>query len=270
MIELAMVRLFNTVNRIRRISRETGLTPLEFARLRRMSRYVPTTTQLFGKEFVLVDACTFLEGLDEIFVERIYDFPTDKQRPLIIDAGANIGLATLFFKRRYPACRIVAFEPDKAIFDVLRHNVGSYGFSNIELHNAAIWCSEGLMAFQPEGAYSGRLTNAADGSDVVRVKTFRLRNLLNERVDFLKVDIEGAEGPVIVDCADRLNNVSQLFVEYHSHVAEPQVLHDILSILSDSGLRYHIKEAHTSTRPLTERELLLGMDLQLNVFAFRE
>lgn len=83
------------------------------------------------------------------------------------------------------------------------------------------------------------------------------------------MDIEGAEYAVVQDCIDVLDNVRNIFIEYHSHEKEPQKLHELLAILCRSGFRYHVREAWTSPQPFIHRRTLLGMDLQLNIFGFR-
>ena len=63
------------------------------------------------------------------------------------------------------------------------------------------------------------------------VRCVRLNDLLNEEIDFLKIDIEGAELPVLKDCSDNLKNVKNLFVEYHGKYDEMFKLNEILEIL---------------------------------------
>ena len=240
----------------------------ERVRLRKLPRYVPTKTKFLGKEIKIVDACTFIGGVAEIFIEKNYEFRTTTASPLIIDCGANIGLSCIFFRRLYPNCKIIAFEPDPNIFQVLKENINSFELSNINLHNQAIWVSDSTVNFSAEGAFSGRIAKQADGN-IIQVRTARLKQLLNEKVDFLKIDIEGAEYEVIRDCADLLINVDNLFIEYHSHYKERQTLHEILAIIQEAGFRYHIKEAYTSPAPFIARPLMLNFDLQLNIFAFQ-
>ena len=88
-------------------------------------------------------------------------------------------------------------------------------------------------------------------------------------MDFLKLDIEGAEVDVLADCHPKLQNVDKMMVEYHSHSQERQRLHEMLHILQEAGFRYHIKETFTCLHPFLDRGLCVGMDLQLNVFAYR-
>lgn len=241
----------------------------ELERLKKLPRYVPTKTTLLGENLEIADACTFLCGYYEIFERKIYNFVASTNQPLIIDCGANIGLSVIFFKRLYPHSKIIAFEPDPNIFSILERNLSVLGFENIEIYKKAIWIDDKNVDFQVEGGYSGRIPKPGDSENIVKIPAMRLKKLLNQKVDFLKLDIEGAETEVIRDCQDLLSNVDLIFVEYHSHIKENQSLHEILAILHKSGFRYHILEAFSVSQPFVNRQQILGMDLQLNVFAYK-
>ena len=237
-------------------------------RLKSRPRYELTTTNIFDKPFELVDAASFLSMYSEIFDRQIYRFRAKTKRPYIIDCGANIGLSVAYFKRIYPGCRIHAFEADEKIFEVLRRNVAHQGFQDVDLTCRAVWNSETSLTFMAEGGDGGRLSGPGDPADKL-VQTVRLRPYLQEPVDFLKLDIEGAETDVLEDCADLLVNVQNLFVEYHSFAERPQTLHKLTTILATSGFRLHVHPESTSPHPFLNRAVYGGMDLQLNVFAFR-
>ncbi len=205
----------------------------------------------------------------EIFEHHIYCFPTKEERPYIIDGGANIGLSVLYLKKLYPNSQIIAFEPDDRIFAALQSNIEKSEYRDITLLCRALWSSETELNFMSEGSDAGRLCQGDDPSNQV-VRTARLRDYLNRKVDFLKLDIEGAETEVLMDCADLLNNVENLFVEYHSFSKEPQTLHTITSILIYAGFRIYVTQPRSlSPEPFMKRYASLGMDLQLNIFAFR-
>ncbi len=88
-------------------------------------------------------------------------------------------------------------------------------------------------------------------------------------IDFLKIDIEGAEHKVIMDCAEELHRVDKMFIEYHSSPNSPQLLDEILKVVSNSGFRYYIKEASNNYSHPFIREKDVLYDLQLNIFCFR-
>ena len=240
----------------------------ELKRLKSLPRYTLTTTRFLGKEIEIVDVDSYFAMCGEIFMRWNYEFEAAKNDPLIIDCGANIGLSIIFFKKLYPESKIIAFEADEKVFNTLRKNVASFGFENVELHNKAVWSSETELSFFAEGSWGGRIPKPGDTENIVKVHTVRLKDYLNQKIDFLKMDVEGAETEVLRDCMAELVNVEQLFVEYHAHITERQTLQDILSIMQGAGFRYHIKEASPRTMPFIERRLY-GMDSQLDIFAYR-
>lgn len=238
--------------------------------LAQKERYIPTCITFSGKEIKLVDSLSFFWTYEEIFENEIYKFKASSPSPTIIDCGANIGLSILYFKQLYPNSRIIAFEPDLEIFEVLENNVQSFKFTNVELIRKAVWSSETFLEFMAEGSDAGRVVQVESPQKSYQVPTARLRHYLTEPIDLLKIDVEGAEIEILKDCSDLLSNVKNLFVEYHSFANSSQSLDILIKILSEAGFRLHIHSTYISRRPLMERNINLGMDMLLNIFAFRE
>ncbi len=242
---------------------------LERRRLEKLPPYTHTTTTLLGRPFEIVDAPSFLAMYEAIWDREIYRFPPRREKPLILDGGANVGLSLFFFKQAYRDCSIVAFEPDDTLFKVLDRNVRHATLQGVELVPRAIWTEATTLPFFSEGSDGGRV--ARGGDPLTRsVRTVRLRDYLDRRVDFLKLDIESGETEVLEDCVDRLANVDNLFVEYHGAESEPQKLPRLLSLLSEAGFRLNIHAGNDSPQPFVARKLNMGNDLQLEIFAFRE
>ena len=238
-------------------------------RLNYCRKSLPREIRFAGRALHISDVESFVGAYEEIFIRGVYTFRSLSNCPRIIDAGANIGLATLFFKRLYPQCRVTAFEPDPIIFRLLQQNLAAFGLEDVQAINAAIWNTDATVPFVCQGGASGHVALCDDTSRTAPVTALRLKPWLSEKVDFLKLDIEGTEYEVLVDCRRELSVVDNLFVEYHSRANQPQKLAEILAIMKDCGLRYHIHEAFTSPYPFLDRELLGEMDLQLNISAFR-
>jgi FkbM family methyltransferase len=236
--------------------------------LRRFPRFQPVVTNIFGAPLEVPDAPSFLSTFRQIFDEKIYGFTAKTDQPYILDCGANIGLSVIYFKQLYPRSIIVAFEADKAIFETLRRNVQSFGYENVEVLNRAVWNSETELNFTSDGGDGGRLSIPEDKPSQV-VKTIRLRDYLDRKIDFLKLDIEGAEIAVLEDCADRLSHVECLFVEYHSFAGQPQSFHVLTDVLAGAGFRLHIQAPMPAPQPFIKCYPVMGMDMQLNIFAFR-
>ena len=242
---------------------------LERHRLEKLPPYTSTTTTLLGLPFEIVDAPSFLEMREEIWERGIYRFRPRREKPLILDGGANIGLSVFFFKQNYPDCSIVAFEPDDTLFKVLERNVRRAGFPGVELVPRAIWTEATTLPFYSEGSYGGRV--ARGGDPLTRsVRTVRLRDYLDRPVDLLKLDIERGETEVLEDCADCLERVDHLFVEYHGADGEPQKLPRLVTLLAEAGFRLNLHAGNDSPQPFLARKLNMGNDLQVEIFAFRE
>jgi FkbM family methyltransferase len=226
-----------------------------------------------GKKISYPDAYWFLHSFDEIFEAETYRFSPSSEKPLIIDCGANIGLSIIYFKLTYPHAHIIAFEPDPEIFSIQTENLSRFDFSNVETHQMAVWTDNTELNFETDGTLGGRLIHTASASQpgIVKVKTKDLKTLLsNQTVDFLKMDIEGAEYEVLKDCSAYLPNVRNIFVEYHSYAKRKQCLDEMLSILSRAGFRYYIRNAkNDSLNPYTQKNWYHTFDLQLNIFGYR-
>lgn len=207
---------------------------------------------------------------NEIIVRGMYEFNSSSSTPFIIDLGANIGLSTIYFKRLFPQSKILAFEADKNVFICLRKNLNSFGLKDIDLINKAVWDSDAFVRFLPEGSDAGRVINDFEDGEGELVETVRLSTFIDRKVDFLKIDIEGAECVVLKEIKDRLFFVERIFIEYHSFCNKPQDLDEILAILKIYGFRYHIQQnGFISGKPFISLKEYLKMDLQLNIFGYR-
>lgn len=235
-----------------------------------ITRFTPVTRIFLDHTLHIHDIASFYLCEKELFKSEMYKFKSNNSQPLIIDCGTNIGMSIIYFKQLYPDAHIIGFEADEYIFDFLKRNMDSYNFKDVKIINKAVYNMAGEFSFFNEGGAGGRIEPDDKIKPYKKVNSVRLRAYLeNKKIDFLKLDIEGAEYEVLKDCVDLLNNIEHIFVEYHSFPGRNQNLQEILSILSTAGFKYHIKEAYTTDLPYIERKLNVGMDLQLNIFGYR-
>lgn len=236
-----------------------------------IERFMATEKFFLGKKLYIHDIASFNLGNEELFQSGMYRFKANRSNPYIIDCGANLGMSVIYFKQLYPDARIIAFEADDDIFQYLEKNIDSFDYRDVQLINKAVWNCEEVLSFNVEGGAGGRLEEKSIEGIYKKVPCTSLKKyLIGEKVDFLKLDIEGAEYEVIKDCEKELKNIDNLFIEYHSMSGKKQNLDKILSIVRNAGFRYHIKEAYTTKQPFIQRKLNFGMDLQLNIFCYRE
>jgi FkbM family methyltransferase len=167
----------------------------------------------------------------------------------------------------------VAFEPDKMIFNILKGNIKSIGLSNVELINKGLWNATDNLSFKSEGADGGLITNLVK-TEITNesVEVISLKSYLQVPVDFLKLDIEGAETIVLKDIKDDLINVEKIFVEYHSFIGQVQTLNEIVDILTKAEFRLYmtIPGNNSLKCPLMGLGNYNNMDFQLNIFGYKE
>lgn len=168
-----------------------------------------------------------LPTYDQIFVHQEYDFRATEPLQTIVDAGANIGLTSIFLANRYPDAKIVAIEPEASNFELLKKNVAPY--ANVVPVHAALWCRNepvsvvdpGLdkWGFMTVNGDAGGSSGAATCHDVEGLTVDRIMHLHGlARIDLLKVDIEGAEKEVFQDSSRWIDRVDALIVELHDRM----------------------------------------------------
>lgn len=205
----------------------------------------------------------------ELFEKQIYKFQTNSVNPLIIDCGSNIGLSVLYFKQLYPNSVIIAFEPDSGNFSLLKNNVESNGLKKVELNRAAVWINDGEISFDANESEASHVSEEGSSKKVRSVSLNKLMGKYNE-IDFLKIDIEGAENKVIPDCENQLTKVKNLFLEYHGKVEETPKLEELLNILNIAGFKVYIANAADHLKkPFVEKRTETMYDVQLNLFCYR-
>ena len=249
--------------------RELNIGPVKKVYYKHLSPGEPRVHRLFGKDLHFTNATELLHGLKEIFVDEIY-----KQKlppnPYIIDCGANIGLSVIYLKQHHPDAEILAFEPDEGNFNLLEKNIKNFGYENVHLRKEAVWTENTTLQFAGEGSMSSRI-DMSSSVNTVAVSAVRLKDYLNKPVDFLKIDIEGAEYQVMMDIADQLHLVKNLFLEYHGSFSQNGELNRLFTLIVEKGFLYYIKEATSVyNTPFDHvRKSNFPYDVQLNIFCFR-
>lgn len=117
--------------------------------------------------------------------------------------------------------------------------------------NAGLGAEAGTTTFIKDDKAGGQFGQGENG---IMVKVDRLSNWLSEPVDFLKLNIEGEELPVLreVAASGKLDNVRELVLEYHGWANGEQRLGDILNLLDRAGFRYLIHDFDHETGHATK------------------
>jgi len=238
-----------------------------------------------GQEFLMRDSTlTYVDKhaiwtlIHEILMDQEYYFDTDQKKPYIIDAGANFGMSSVYFKELYQNAEVLAFEPVPFLHDLASKNVARNKLSDVTVLKKGLAAKPGTATFFMSGDYSmaGSLTERrrtfGDEIEELTIETVPLADYLDREVDFLKLDIEGAEGEVLMAAGDALANVRQMCVEWHLGANPSDIaLDDVLSILTRLGFRYQIgKSGNYAKRSRSKPMSHLGELGTLNFWAKRD
>lgn len=157
----------------------------------------------------------------EIFLFKDYKYNLPFIPRTIVDAGANVGYASLWFHKKYPDAQIIAIEPEQSNFELLEKNTKE--IPNITPLKKGLWSSvTTLEIINESGSKYGFITieapNSKDG-----IETTTVTNLLDifeskgiHEIDIFKIDIEGAEKELFSKNLDTwINRVKIIIIELH-------------------------------------------------------
>lgn len=145
----------------------------------------------------------------------------------MIDGGANIGLASIYFKSHFANIKIAAFEPNHANAEVFKKNMSLNQLPDISLYEKGLWNAR-VNLIQDENpqlhlewGYSFKeMDNQESSNSLIEGITIEesLEILHWPKIDYLKIDIEGAEKKLFETeslCIGFLNKTQVLSVEAH-------------------------------------------------------
>lgn len=161
------------------------------------------------------------KAFKQIFISRDYDFPVNIEPKLIIDGGANVGYASLFFADKFPDAQIFAIEPEESNFAILKKNTAR--FNQIIPIQAGLWHKNSFLKVMGTGQGEwGFITAESDPGDH-DVKTITISDILqlakSNEIDILKLDIEGAEKELFSENYESwLGKVNVLIIELHDRL----------------------------------------------------
>lgn len=159
-------------------------------------------------------------------VYRIGDFYKPKPGDVVVDAGAHIGLFSLWLLQHQPACRIVAIEPSPENFACLKQNLSAaIPASNFTLYQNAVGGDHGkvrMMEISTNRSFDARVTQAEAG-DATAVDVVTLADIFDmaktDRIALLKMDAEGGEHGAFQTADDALfPRIDHIAMEYHDNL----------------------------------------------------
>jgi FkbM family methyltransferase len=164
---------------------------------------------------------------EQVLVSAGYACALPGSPRVIVDAGANIGLASLFFANKYPEARILAIEPAKSNYRLLKANSAPY--RTIIPVQGALWKNGEELNIEDSGLGEwGLQTTAAPAAEVLNSPSqekaygITLDKLMEqhdiEYIDLLKIDIEGSEKEVFESAGSWIKKVGVIAIELHDAI----------------------------------------------------
>jgi FkbM family methyltransferase len=219
--------------------------------------------KMLGFDVAHFDGPTLSHLYREIFARQHYYFKSKTDSPVILDCGGNIGMATMYFKWLYPKSRIEVFEPDPSTFAVLESNVTGNRLTDVKTHNCALWDENREIDFFRDEAEPGSLLMSASASrlkgEIIRIPGRKLSEFIQGPIDFLKLDVEGAENRILADLVStgKIRFVLQMVIEYHHRIENQRsCLADFLGLIEEAGFEYQL---HSSLWPVTAKNVFQDM-----------
>lgn len=174
--------------------------------------------------------------ITQVFYQKDYEISLPFIPSTILDCGANIGLASIYFKNRFPDVKIITIEPESENFQLLRRNLAPY--SNIHFENKGLWseqCSLEIISGE-DGQPWSFFVKKIDAPTKNSIEAIGIQDIIEkyslDYIDLLKIDIEGSEYELFNKNYDLwLPKVKVIIIELHDRF-RPFSSKPFLNILS--------------------------------------
>ncbi|MBR1420041.1 MAG: FkbM family methyltransferase [Selenomonadaceae bacterium] len=184
--------------------------------------YRPNTSDLPTARVIFERGDYFLE-----YTGLLAFFNGNFKPRFIIDGGANVGYASVFFANRYPECeKILAIEPEIENFEILQYNTQNY--PQIQPIRAALWNREIDLSVALDGIHKtpdAFMTSESIAPNIETTQGITIGKIFRESgfpfIDILKLDVEGAEKEIFSDEGkywEWLPFVKVLIIELHDRM----------------------------------------------------
>lgn len=179
---------------------------------------IPSKNRYFYLRKGMKDQETFLE----VFQSHIYNSPLNFEPKTIIDAGANSGLASLYFKLRFPEVSIVALEIESENVKMIKKNLEN--LPNIDIQEKALYYKKSYFKIEnPYNATNSFIIKEVPKESGYSIESTTIDDILLEKkwdtLDILKIDIEGSEKELFEnDYENWLPKVKIIYIETHDRM----------------------------------------------------
>lgn len=160
-------------------------------------------------------------------IDKVAEIIRNIKDPIMLDIGANHGILGYRMIQHIPSIKIIAFEPQKYMYDVMKQSIRENNF-NIELHNKCVGKKEQITSidvydYDKEGSF-GSVSLIKDKSNDVRqspidkqkVEMITVDSLNLNQIDFIKIDVEGMELDVLKGGIETIKKFKPVLLVEHA------------------------------------------------------
>ena len=215
------MKFFNHILQYIRYTRRFGLQGFFLLLKNFLSKNLVITfaSKRFSHPIILRNNTSDFPAFHQIFLNDEYLIDLNFEPLTIIDCGANVGYASIYFKNRFPNAKIISIEPDISNFEYLKINTKFY--NDIFILQGAIWNKNTNLVIKDIGLGNWgfvieELLNEHENS----IKAYTIQNLMLlfeiDKIDILKIDIEGSEKELFESNFEFwLGKVKVIIIELH-------------------------------------------------------
>jgi FkbM family methyltransferase len=208
-------------------------------RLARLKREINLTLSSGQRITLEAEPSTDVNVAYEVFVMQCYKWPlainSRNEIKCIVDLGANVGFSVLYFAQIFPTAHIDAFEPHPAHLIRLSQIVAKNHLEErVSIHPTAAGVTQGQGLLANDFGHSTTTLGTSTFGIKIEMSDF-LEFAKERRIDLLKMDIEGAEYPILMDPRFSGLNIGWIVFEWHASATVPEIDRELFRRLTDLG-----------------------------------
>lgn len=186
----------------------------------------------------------------EIWKAKIYDDTrfSIQASDIVVDIGAHIGGFSIRAARLTSSGAVYAYEASSKNYSILELNRQINRMENLHIHNNAVSHQSGEMKFfiPSDNGALGSLMQESD-SPMETVQATTVTDIINDnkikQIDYLKMDVEGAEYDILLNCpSETLSKIQRIVMEYHEFEGDQRNHRDLVKLLQSNGFHVEVED----------------------------
>lgn len=133
---------------------------------------------------------------EETFLRFLKDHNIVTKESVVLDVGSYIGNHVIYFSKIIGVKKVIAFEPTALSFNILQKNIKNNNIKNVESNNIAVLSKSGFAKCNIRSEKNPAKNQWCESNDTL-IKSISLSEFIKEKVDFIKIDVEGNELEVL-------------------------------------------------------------------------